>query len=161
MKSSDSTQRLAAAGEAPLSVRLIGTWSLRSRVDVTAAGERVTEPMLGSDPIALVYFDRAGNFAAQFMKRDRAAPAPPPVAAAAANNTRAVDGYDAYFGTYAIDEASGVVTTTLTGAVAREHVGAVLTRAMRVDGDTLTITLGTTAPDGRPVTRTLTWSRIA
>jgi hypothetical protein len=53
------------------------------------------------------------------------------------------------------------VTTTLLGALAREHVGAVLTRAMRVDGDTLTITLDTTSIDGRPVTRRLTWSRVS
>jgi len=109
--------------------------------------------------VALVYFDKAGNFAAQFMKRDRSTA----VAADAAvcNNTRAVDGYDAYFGTYAVDETRGVVTTTLAGSLAREHVGAVMTRAMRVDGDTLTITLDTTSIDGRPVTRTLTWARVA
>ena len=36
-----------------------------------------------------------------------------------------------------------------------------LTRAMRVDGDTLTIRIRTTALDGTPVQRTLTWSRVA
>jgi hypothetical protein len=140
-----------------LSKRLIGTWKLGSRIDVTASGERVGEPTLGSDPIALVYFDAGGNFAAQFMKRDRG----PAVAetAAGSNNTRAVGGYDAYFGTYTVDEGSGVVTTTLVGAIAREHVGAVLMRTMRVDGDTLTITLDTTSADGRAVQRTLTWTR--
>src|SRR5512140_1983305 len=141
-----------------LAERLAGTWQLQSRIDRTASGERCAEPTLGEDPLALVFFDRAGHFAAQFMKRDRstAAAATP----GATNNTRAVDGYDAYFGTYRVDEERGVVTTTLLGALAREHVGAVLTRAMRVDGDTLTITLDTSAGDGRPVTRTLTWSRV-
>jgi len=141
-----------------LAESLVGTWRLHSRIDMTASGERCDEPTLGSDPIALVYFDRGGNFAAQFMKRDRSTTTPA-AAAGGSNNTRAVGGYDAYFGTYRIDEEQGVVTTTLLGALAREHVGAVLTRAMRVDGDTLTITLDTTSIDGRPVTRTLTWSR--
>lgn len=153
------TARPATARGDTLAKRLVGTWSLASRIDTTAAGERVAEPTLGSDPVALVWFDAAGNFAAQFMKRDRSA-ASAPLAAAAANNTRAVGGYDAYFGRYDVDEASGVVTTTLRGALAAEHVGAVLQRAMRVDGDTLTITLATTAPDGRAVTRTLTWTRV-
>jgi hypothetical protein len=144
----------------PLSARLVGTWRLRSRIDVNASGKRCPEPTLGEDPVALVYFDRGGNFAAQFMKRDRSAAAPE-AAAMCNNNTRAVDGYDAYFGTYAVDEAHGVVTTTLTGALAREHVGAVMTRTMRVDGDTLTITLDTTSIDGQPVTRTLTWARVS
>ena len=154
-----STSAKPAPGDS-LAERLIGTWSLRSRIDTTAAGETVAEPTLGSDPVALVYFDRGGNFAAQFMKRDRSAAAAP-AAAAGSNNTRAVGGYDAYFGRYAVDEATGVVTTTLTGALAREHVGAVLQRAMRVAGDTLTITLDTTAVDGRAVVRTLTWTRLA
>ncbi|HEY2397148.1 MAG TPA: lipocalin-like domain-containing protein [Rudaea sp.] len=142
-----------------LSERVVGTWQLRSRVDMTSAGERCPEPTLGEDPIALVFFDRAGNFAAQFMRRDGST-AMPIATASGTNNTRAVGGYDAYFGTYTVDEQSSVVTTTLTGAIAREHVGAVLTRAMRVDGDILTITLDTSTPDGRPVTRTLTWSRV-
>jgi hypothetical protein len=146
------------ATQTPLAERLAGTWRLQSRIDRDATGARVDEPTLGSDPVALVFFDRAGNFAAQFMKRDRGAAAA--VVSAAANNTRAVDGYDAYFGSYAVDEASGVVTTTLAGAIAREHVGAVLARTMRVDGDTLTITLATSAPDARPVVRTLTWARV-
>lgn len=141
-----------------LAERLAGTWQLQSRIDRTASGERCREPTLGEDPLALVFFDRAGHFAAQFMKRDRSTAAA--AAAGGANNTRAVDGYDAYFGTYRVDEERGVVTTTLHGALAREHVGAVLTRAMRVDGDTLTITLDTTSIDGRAVTRTLTWSRV-
>lgn len=144
--------------ESSLSARLVGTWQLRSRIDMTACGERCPEPTLGEDPIAFVYFDRAGHFAAQFMKRDQATAAS--AATAGTNNTRAVDGYDAYFGTHVIDEERGVVTTTLLGAIAREHVGAVLTRAMRVDGDTLTITLDTTSMDGQPATRTLTWPRV-
>ena len=144
--------------ERSLSARLVGTWQLRSRIDVTISGERCAEPTLGEDPIALVFFDRAGHFAAQFMKRDRATAVP--AVAGGSNNTRAVDGYDAYFGTYTIDEERGVVTTTLLAALAREHVGAVLTRAVRVEGDELTITLDTTSVDGQPVTRTLTWSRV-
>ena len=141
-----------------LTERLVGTWQLRSRIDLTASGERCVEPTLGDDPLALVFFDRCGNFAAQFMKRDRSTAHQ--VATGGSNNTRAVDGYDAYFGSYAVDEERGVVTTTLRGALAREHVGAVLTRGMRVAGDTLTITLDTSSGDGRPVTRTLTWTRV-
>jgi hypothetical protein len=154
-------QKAGSAGrshEANLSERLAGTWQLRSRIDLTASGERCPEPTLGEDPIAFVFFDRAGHFAAQFMKRDHSTA--PVAAAGGSNNTRAIDGYDAYFGTYVIDEEQGVVTTTLLGALAREHAGAVLTRAMRVDGDTLTITLDTSSTDGRPVTRTLTWARV-
>jgi len=43
---------------------LIGTWRLLSRIDRDASGNPVDEPTLGSDPVALLFFDGAGNFAA-------------------------------------------------------------------------------------------------
>jgi hypothetical protein len=52
------------------------------------------------------------------------------------------------------------VTQRLLGALSNDNVGQVVTRAMSVSGDALTIRLQTTAADGRPVTRTLRWKRI-
>jgi hypothetical protein len=148
-----------ASDPQPLSKRLPGTWLLLSRVDRTRDGERRVEPMLGEDPIALLYYDSGGYFAAQFMRRSRAANPvdPEPVAAAsrhAPNNTQAQDGYDAYFGTYTVDDAQGSVTQTLLGALSAANVGHVLTRAMSVEGDVLTILLETVTRNGEPVTRT-------
>ncbi|MDE2465489.1 MAG: lipocalin-like domain-containing protein, partial [Alphaproteobacteria bacterium] len=67
---------------------------------------------------------------------------------------------DAYFGTYSIDDATGVVTQQLMGSLSPGNVGMVLSRAMEVRGDTLLIKLGTTAADRTPVIRTLTWRRL-
>lgn len=140
---------------------LPGTWKLISRIDRTRDGTRRDEPSLGADPVALLVYDRAGNFAAQFMKRDRSSAARDAVTTATAgpNNSRAQGGYDAYFGTYTIDETARTVTQRLTGALSPENVGLVVTRTIQVEGDTLTIVLDTTSADGEPVTRTLTWSR--
>ena len=144
----------------PLSRTLPGTWELLSRVDLTASGERLEEPSLGSDPIAWVIFDRRGHFAAQFMKRDRSLPSPgSALAPAGPNNTRAQGGYDAYFGTYSVDDRGGTVTTTLLAALSLENVGQQYVRGMAVEGDTLTITVETTS-QGRSITRTLTWKRV-
>jgi lipocalin-like protein len=145
--------------DAPLSQSLIGTWRLVSREDRTASGERRIDPGLGADPIALLVYDRGGNFAAQFMKRDRQASSPGPAAAAGPNNSRAVGGYDAYFGSYTVDDAAGTVTQRLQGALSAENVGLVLTRSMRVTGDELVIQLDTASADGTPVVRTLRWTR--
>src|SRR5712692_6092874 len=101
---------------------LVGTWRLLSRLDRDASGEPVHEPTLGSDPLALLFFDGAGNFAAQFMKRDRSAAMEAPVVIGQ-NNTTAIGGYDAYFGTYEVDETSGDVHTRLVGALSPGHVG--------------------------------------
>jgi len=150
----------------PLSEALIGTWELVSRVDRTAAGNRRIEPGLGEDPVALLYYDRSGHFAAQFMRRDRSADALAAATASistsggvASNNSRAQNGYDAYFGTYTVDDDSGTVTQRLIGALSAENVGLVLTRSMTVDRDTLTIEVKMSGADGEPVTRTLVWQR--
>ena len=116
---------------ANLSSTLPGTWQLESRIDVTSSGERSPEPSLGEDPIALLIYDRAGHFAAQFMKRDRFVVLPD-APGGAKNNSRAQGGYDAYFGTYTIDDENGTVTQRLLGALSQENVGSVLTRAMEV-----------------------------
>jgi hypothetical protein len=148
-----------ASDRGALSSQLPGTWELVSRVDVTDSGERRPEPSLGEDPIALLIYDRSGHFAAQFMKRDRSV-AVPDGPAAGQNNSRAQGGYDAYFGTYTVDDAQGTVTQRLLAALSPENVGAVLTRAMSVEGDKLVIRLQTTSLDGAPVMRTLTWRRV-
>lgn len=135
---------LIESGSKLLSGALPGTWELLSRVDVTDSGERRLDPALGDDPIAILIYDRSGHFAAQFMKRDRSIPirdAP----ASASNNSRAQGGYDAYFGTYSVDDTQGSVTQQLVGALSQENVGDVLTRTMTVEDDTLTIRLRTSS----------------
>lgn len=141
-----------------LSKLLPGTWILQSRIDLTANGSRHPDPLLGEDPVALLIYDENGYFSAQFMKRDRSQPVQE-ARPGARNNTQAQGGYDAYFGRYSVDDASGEVTQTLLGSLSPANVGMVLTRAMQVEGDTLSIQLATTAADGTAVTRTLTWQR--
>src|SRR5262245_14375361 len=145
--------------DSPLSTTLPGTWRLLSRVDVTTDGTPHPDPALGSDPVALLIYDRSGHFAAQFMKRDRTK-LPQDGPPGAANNTQAQGGYDAYFGTYTVDDSTGVVTQRLEGALSNANVGVVLSRAMNVQDKTLVIELGTTGWDGTQVTRTLTWERV-
>lgn len=143
----------------PLSRDLPGTWSLRSRVDLTPDGRPHPDPLLGADPVALLIYDRTGHFSAQFMKRDRSAPQAAAANPNATNNTQAQGGYDAYFGTYEVDDANGTVTQQLLGALTPKNVGLVLTRAMEVRNDSLIIRLETQAADGTPIVRTLTWER--
>jgi hypothetical protein len=154
MKTQDAPSHL------PLSTLLIGTWELLSREDHTHAGERRIEPSLGENPLALLFFDKQGHFAAQFMKRERGATAEAEAANGAPNNSRARGGYDAYFGTYTVDSPLGTVTTCLLGALSPENVGQRFTRTMNVVGDELTIRLETLSVGGEPVTRKLLWRRV-
>lgn len=143
-----------------LSKMIAGAWEVVTRIDRTEDGREVEEPSLGNDPVALIMFDASGRFAAQFMRRSAAAAVETRAPAhGAPNNTRAMGGYDSYFGTYQVDDESGVVTLTLTGALARENVGMVLRREMTVEGDRLVIRVPTATPEGVPVVRTLTCRR--
>jgi Lipocalin-like domain len=139
---------------------LVGTWKLLLREDMTSAGERRSEPTLGSDPIGYLMYDAAGNFAVQFMRRDRqcgrgdAEQLPLGVA----NNSGAVNGYDAYFGRYRVG-ADGAVTQELVGALSPADVGKVVTRRCRVEDGKLVIELKT-MNNREEVTRTLRWERV-
>ncbi len=143
---------------------MVGSWRLRSREDYDGDGRRLIDPILGADPMGFLTFTRT-SFAMQLMKRDRgAAPtreAPESGASAAgANNSAAVAGYDAYFGRYSVDAARGEISVTLEGSVVPANIGLKLTRDIRAAGDRLWIRLPTTAADGTPITRTLTFERM-
>lgn len=137
---------------------LIGVWWLEARIDHAADGSRRIDPTLGADPIGILTY-APNYFAAQFMKRDRSAAAAATLSAGA-NNTAAVGGYDAYFGTYDINHETGEVLHRLIGALTQGNVGMEVSRTLNVENDSLTITLATSTLEGEPVTRTLTWRRI-
>jgi hypothetical protein len=142
----------------PIAERLIGTWWLLSRIDRAADGSTRIDPALGSDPLAMVTYTR-DRFAAQFMKRDRSQPAGQTASGSGQNNTSAVGGYDAYFGTYQVGE-DGLVRHRLEAALSPGNIGLEVTRTLTVEGDRLTIVLATATQEGEPITRTLTWNRI-
>lgn len=140
---------------------LIGCWELVRREDRRESGELVVDPGLGPDPVGLLVYDASGRFSAQFMRRNRL-DQPGPAAdqtTAGKNNTRAVGGYDAYFGTFSVDEKTHLVTQTLQGALAPDNVGVTVTRQMEVEGDVLTLELPTTTAGGEAIIRTLQWRR--
>lgn len=143
-----------------LSKDIQGTWWLTSREDWTTDGKQKFDPVLGADPVGIVSYAK-NHFAAQFMKRDRSTSSGQINFKAGKNNTMAADGYDAYFGTYEVDERNGKVAHTLIGSVIPSNIGITVSRDLRVNGDNLVIQLETTTADGESVTRTLTWERIS
>src|SRR5450759_3159093 len=48
-----------------------GTWHLLSRIDKTKDGKIIPEVSLGSDPIAILFYDPKGNMSVQIRKRTR------------------------------------------------------------------------------------------
>ena len=138
----------------------IGVWWLLSREDRAKDGSLRIDPTLGPDAKGILTYAN-GRFAAQFMKRDRAGVVEVHTPLTGQNNTGAVGGYDAYFGTYSVDEETGEVLHRLEGALTAENVGIEVSRTLTVTGSNLVIQLETTTLDEEPITRTLTWERVA
>ena len=158
------SQRSTAADSAGIS--LVGSWEVVSRLDRTSDGRTIDEPSLGADPIALLMYDAAGHVSAQLMRRSRRsrpAAATSPTEApgrALANNSAAIGGYDAYFGTYAVDVRTHTVTHHFNAALNPTDVGREVTRHFRLEGDQLVLDYETRAANGEPVTRTLRFRRV-
>jgi len=152
-------QQVLAKPSGNLSRDMQGVWWLLSREDYNKDGIRKIDPVLGSDPIAILTYSK-DHFAAQFMKRDRSTIAATQPSNTGSNNTNAVGGYDAYFGKYEVDEESGKVKHTLIGSITPSNIGMIVFRDLRVVDGKLTIQLETTTLDGEPIVRTLTWERL-
>ena len=116
-------------------------------------------PFLGSDPIAILVYSKK-YFAAQFMKKDRSLESITQATSAGQNNTAAIGGYDAYFGTYKVNEETGDVTHTLIASLSPSNIGMTTVRTLRVLNNQLMLQLKTTTPEGEDIVRTLIWKRI-
>ena len=141
--------------------QLVGTWRLISRVVRLEDGTAVQDPGLGTTPTGYLIYDSSGHMAVQLMRLDRptaidcgtSGPASPD------NSSQSVNGYDAYFGTYTVDETNHTVTHHLEGALTAADVGKSLVRDFQVSGDKLTIVVRTNSPKEKQI-RTLTWERV-
>lgn len=141
-----------------LATSIVGVWGLTSREDYDQEGTRHIDPHLGADPIGMLAFSES-HFSAQFSKRNRSQPSTA-VAVRTDNNSSAVDGYDAYFGTYWVDETGEAIVVQLEGAITSANAGQAFTRLTRASHDELIIRLDTSTDDGIPITRTLAFERL-
>ena len=136
-----------------------GVWWLLSREDFTYDNEKRIDPTLGPNPYGILVYAN-GHFAAQFMKRDRSNKKDEPIYKKGQNNTTAIGGYDAYFGTYEVDKKTGQVAHTLVGSLAPENIGIKVERTLNVINNQLQIKLETTTLEEENIMRTLIWKRI-
>lgn len=146
--------------------QLVGGWSLVSRVTTTADGKMLSDPGLSATPRGVLIYDRYGHVAAQLSRPGRTVEMLGDECREAekvkgTNDTaQTILGYDAYFGTYTVDASAGIVTHHLDSALFPGDIGKDIKREFTISGNTLTIKFHTTLRDGRPVMRTLVWTRM-
>ena len=136
----------------------VGSWHLISRIDKTNTGAIIEEPILGSDPIALLMYDGLGNMSVQIMKRDRNDSAAIKSTQQDSTNSTFFNGYDAYFGTYIIDTLEHRIKHRIKGTINQQDIGKELIRNYSISVDTLLLWF-TASNSDVTVTRTLTWVR--
>jgi hypothetical protein len=131
---------------------MIGTWELVSMTWTTPDG-RTVEPW--GNPAGRITYDASGNVVAMLMHERRNE---------AQNGSRAapetLSQYSAYFGTYQVDAANGVIIHKVTGSLNGENASGELRRRFSFENDMLILGF-TTVRDGVPVTRRLAWKRIS
>jgi hypothetical protein len=146
--------------------RLVGSWKLISRRSERTNGELIADPGLAATPSGLLIYDNLGHVAAQLARQGRTIEGIRNECGSLAtmqtspNSANTTLGYDAYYGTYMVNQKDGTVTHHLEAAVWPGNVGTDITRAVRLEGDTLTLAFTTTTSDGQPVRRTLVWLRM-
>jgi hypothetical protein len=146
--------------------QLIGSWRLVSRQSRRANGEIEPDSGLHVTPVGILIYDQSGHVAAQLSRPDRTVAILPEECQAAIatkgtpDTAQTILGYDAYFGTYTVDERDGIVTHHLQAALFPGDIGKDIQRHFTISGDQLTITFDTTTREGVKVTRTLIWERM-
>lgn len=132
--------------------RFIGAWRLVAFEEEGPDGE-VVYPY-GKDAAGLLIYDSSGRMSVQIMRRDRE-----PLSSADWQNLLAeeikkiIEDFTAFFGTYEVDAANGIVIHRVEGHVLPDSVGKVLRREFTFSGDVLTLK---PSPNRRVI-----WERIA
>ncbi len=138
----------------------IGTWKLISAEYRRVSGAVI--PLYGENPAGMLMYDAAGNMSVQIMQRLR----PQFEIADRLGGTleqiqSAFQGYQAYFGTYSIDENARVVTHHLAGALLPNWVGVDQKRFYELSGNRLILRTPTLMIGGTEATGYLVWKNYA
>lgn len=139
--------------------RIAGAWHLESRTVTRATGASLVDPVLGQQPPGRLFYDASGHMMLQMMRQGRAQAISVPSNPSDAKNPRIVLGYDAYFGTFTVNEAEGTITHHVEGSLFPEDLGKDFKRFYKLDGDTFTLSFTSKSPDGPELTRTLRFRR--
>ena len=151
-----TTKTQATKAKSAITSKFVGTWKL-----VAIEGQQVPK----RDRVGLLMYDPRGRMAVQIMPLDR-----PKFASgnrlqgSQEEITAAFNGYAAYFGPYAVNEAEGVVTHHLEGSIFPNEVGRDNIRYFEFSGDQLTL-IPTNMVEGKLMPKSsatvrLIWERV-
>jgi hypothetical protein len=125
---SQSQNGKGVGGNDVIRERFVGAWRLASLEQQGADGK-----VHKADSTGLLVFTRDGHMSVQVMERNPQAQAP------AAPEQYSQGGYEASFGTYAIDDGAHTFTYHVEGALVRTLIGKDLPRVFELSGNQLIV----------------------
>jgi hypothetical protein len=140
--------------------RLIGAWKLLSAEFRSADG--IVFYLWGKNATGLLIYSASGNVSAQIMNPDRPKFVSRDNLKGTSEETKfAFDGYQAYFGTFELDEKEKLVIHHIEGNLFPNAIGVVLKRYYEFSGnDRLILKTPLMSMGGERVTGILIWERI-
>lgn len=151
---------LQAQGVKPsekISKQFAGTWSLIAVENTNADGSK-TLPY-GKNPVGLLVFTDAGDYALQILKATR-----PKVASGDKNkatpdeNVALVQGNNSHFGTYTVHNEKHTIAFNVQHAFYPNWEGNVQVRSYKLENDVLSYVV-TNTTNGGAVTATVVWKK--
>jgi len=140
--------------------KFIGAWRLLS-AEFRNADDSLAESPYGSEPLGVLMYDAQGTMCAQISSKDRKPFAVADRMGGSAEEVRAAfQSYQAYFGTFKIDEKEHTVTHRVTQALLPNWAGSQQRRFYKFQDGKLVLRTPPLTVGGKQVTGVLVWEKI-
>lgn len=140
--------------------RLCGVWALRASRSRTTDGKPIAS-VWGTAPEGLLVYTPAGRMSVMVLRTDRLHFAGDDARTGTIEEIRSCfEGFNAYYGTYDVDEARGMVKHTVDRDLIPNFDGDTLTRYFVLEGDTLTLTTTPYVLCGEESVSDLVWHKL-
>ncbi len=140
--------------------KFIGAWRLLS-AEFRSADDSVTESPYGSEPLGVLMYDAQGTMCAQISSKDRKPFVVADRKGGSGEEVRAAfESYQAYCGTFKIDEKERTVTHSVTQSLLPNWVGSTQRRYYKFQDGKLVLKTPPILIGGQSVTGTLVWEKI-
>ena len=140
--------------------KFVGAWRLLSAEFRTADDTLIDSPY-GAEPQGMLIYDAYGSMSAQLANKDRVAFKIADRLGGTADEAKAAfETYQAYFGSYKVDEKEHVVTHTVTQALLPNWVGTQQRRYYKFQDGKLILRTPPFMIGGKLVTGMLVWEKI-
>ena len=140
--------------------KIVGTWKLVSAETRSADGQ--VRHVYGENPRGMIMYDVAGNVSVNLMGFGRDSFSAADKAKSTPQEAKlAIQTYEAYFGTYEVDEEKGTVVHHVEGSLLPNWTGSDQVRFCEFSDDQLILSTAEIPYGGMTVVGKLVWKRAA